>query len=128
MKIINGDCLEIIPTLETFDMVFCSPPYEAARTYGIDFNLAGDDWVQWCADRFECCLSRCRGLVAWVVAGRTKNYRWSAAPALLIAELHGRGVQLRNPPIFQRSGIPGSVRHRCQGYRFESHLSLSVWA
>lgn len=47
--------------------MFTSPPYEAARTYGIDFTLKGDDWVQWAADRFEACVEGCNGLVAWVV-------------------------------------------------------------
>lgn len=51
----------------------------------------------------------CKGLVAWVVQGRTKQYQWSATPALLIAELAGCDeVCVREPPIFHRSGIPGS--------------------
>ena len=43
-----------------------------------------------------------------MVAGQTRNYRWSAGPALLMAELHRAGLSLRNPPIFSRVGIPGS--------------------
>ena len=46
--------------------------------------------------------------VAWVIDGQTRDFRWSAVPVLLMAELHRRGVHLRKPPIFNRVGIPGS--------------------
>ena len=49
-----------------------------------------------------------RGLLAMAVEGQTRNYRWSATPALLMADLHRAGVHLRKPPIYERDGIPGS--------------------
>lgn len=109
-QVICGDCLDIVSALEpgSIDLVFCSPPYEAQRTYGIGFDLKGDAWVQWAADRFGACYMASAGLTAWVVAGHTRDFRWSAAPALLMAELHRRGVSLRNPPIYKRNGIPGA--------------------
>jgi hypothetical protein len=57
---------------------------------------------------FRECLRVCRGLVAMVVEGFTKNYRWSATPALLMADLHRAGICLRKPPVFHRIGIAGS--------------------
>lgn len=98
----------ILADLPRFDLCITSPPYEDARTYGIGFGLKGDAWVNWAADRFMLLLDRCDGVVAWVVAGRTRGYQWSATPALLMAELHRRGAVLRNPPIYKRVGIPGS--------------------
>jgi hypothetical protein len=53
-------------------------------------------------------LRICRGLVAMVLEGYTKDYRWSATPAMLMADLHRAGIHLRKPPIFHRVGIPGS--------------------
>lgn len=105
-----GDCLELLRALpdKSVDLVFTSPPYESARTYGIDFKLRGQEWVDWCVERFLECLRVCRGLVAWNVEGQTRQFRWSATPALLMADLHRRGVKLRKPPIFARVGIPGS--------------------
>lgn len=105
-----GDCLDLLGELEpeSIDLVFTSPPYEAQRTYGIGFKLKGQAWVDWAADRFEACYAASRGLTAWVVAGSTRDYRWSATPALLAADLHRRGVRLRNPPIYKRNSIPGS--------------------
>lgn len=110
-QVITADCLEWMRSQpdKSVDLVFCSPPYEDARLYDeLGFKLVGDAWVQWAADRFVECCRLSRGLVAWVVAGRTRQYRWSATPALLMAELHRRGVNLRNPCIYERDGIPGS--------------------
>lgn len=90
------------------DLIVCSPPYEDARTYGIGFNLKGQHWVDWSVERYLECNRICRGLVVWVVEGKTKDFRWTATPALLMADLHRAGVRLRKPPVFHRVGIPGS--------------------
>jgi hypothetical protein len=105
----TGDCLDIVPTLTRRpDLTLFSPPYEAARTYGIDFKLEGQEWVDWLKPRILACCRICTGLVAVVVAGRTKNYRWSAVPHLLAADLHRSGMNLRTDVIYHRVGIPGS--------------------
>lgn len=107
-QLICGDALNLPLDDDSVDLVFCSPPYEAARTYGIGFKLKGDAWVEWAVERYMEHLRVCRGLVAWVVEGQTRQFKWSATPALLMAELHRRGVKLRKPPAFKRFGIPGS--------------------
>lgn len=106
----EGDCLPFLRHLKPrcLDLCVTSPPYEAARTYGVGFKLRGDDWVRWAAVRFMECLRVCRGPVCWVVQGQTDDFEWSATPALLIAELRRRGANVRNPLIFHRVGIPGS--------------------
>ena len=65
-KLILGDSLNTPLADDSVDLVVCSPPYEAARTYGIGFKLKGDEWVQWAADRYMEHLRVCKGLVAWV--------------------------------------------------------------
>lgn len=109
-EIVTGDCLSIMKEMESdcVDMVICSPPYENARTYGIEFNLKGQAWVDWALERYIECVRISRGLVVWVIEGKTKNFQWSATPALLMADLHRAGVKLRKPPIFHRVGIAGS--------------------
>ena len=109
-EIICGDCLEVMKDWpdNCVDLIFCSPPYEDARTYGIAFNLKGQNWVDWCVERFKECVRVSRGLVAWVVEGKTKQFRWTATPILLMADLHRAGIKLRKSPIFKRIGIPGS--------------------
>lgn len=109
-KILHGDCLDLMLQMpdDSVDLVFCSPPYEAARTYGIGFALKGQEWVDWAFERYVECLRVSRGLVAWVVEGQTRQFRYSASPVLLMADLHRAGVKLRKPPIYKRVGIPGS--------------------
>lgn len=109
-EVMHGDNLDLLRAMPSasVDLVFTSPPYEAARTYGIGFNLRGQAWVDWAVERFVECLRVCRGMVAWNVEGQTRDYRYSATPALFMADLHRRGVHLRKPPIFHRVGIPGS--------------------
>lgn len=108
--IYHGDCLDLLREMpsDSVDLVFCSPPYEAARTYGIGFNLKGQDWVDWAVVRYLECVRVSRGLVAWVVEGQTRHFRYSTAPLLLAADLHRASVSLRKPPIYKRVGIPGS--------------------
>lgn len=110
LSLICGDCLEVMRGMldDSVDLVFCSPPYEAARSYGIGFSLKGQAYVDWCVERYLECLRVSCGLVAWVIEGRTQKFRYSASPILLMADLHRRGVKLRKPPIYRRDGIPGS--------------------
>lgn len=110
VEIIHGDCMDVMRSMgdKSVDLVFCSPPYEAARTYGINFSLSGADWVKWATERYIECSRICRGLTCWVVEGQTRKFQWSASPALLMASLHGAGIKLRKPPVFHRVGIPGS--------------------
>ncbi len=109
-QIICGDLLDVMKEWpdNSVDLVFCSPPYEDARTYGIDFKLKGQDWVDWAMPRFLECVRVSKGLVAWVVDGKTKNFRYTMTPILLMADLHRAGVHCRKPPAFHRVGIPGS--------------------
>lgn len=110
MKVVCQDCLDWMRDQpdNSVDLVFGSPPYEAARTYGIDFKLKGQDWVNWMVERMLEMVRVSSGLVAMVVEGQTRKFRWSAVPAILMADLHRAGVHLRKPPAFHRVGIPGS--------------------
>lgn len=95
------------------DLCMFSPPYEQARLYlenGEDLGIARntEDWVAWMVDIIRECVRACRGLVCCVCEGQTRSYRWSAGPALLMANLARAGFNLRKPPVFHRVGIPGS--------------------
>lgn len=114
-SVIKSDALEFLNAQEpaSCDLIFSSPPYEKARLYlesGEDLGIARDteEWVAWMVQVVQASLRVCRGLVAFVVEGQTRNFRYSAGPVLLMADLHRAGVHLRKPPIFHRIGIPGS--------------------
>jgi len=106
----EADCLEHLRSMpdDSVDMVMTSPPYENARKYDMGFDLKGEEWVAWAVERYLECVRVSRGLVAWVVEGRTSKFQWSSTPALLMADLHRAGVKLRKPPVYARVGIPGS--------------------
>lgn len=114
-----ADVLHLPLADQSVDLVICSPPYEDCRTYATaepllsrpmpPCKLRGQEWVDWATAGFCECLRVCRGLVAWVIGhGRRRNFRWSATPSLFEADLHRRGVILRDPVWFHRVGIPGS--------------------
>lgn len=104
-----GDCRSLPYPDDYFDLVFCSPPYEAQRGYAeLGFSLAGEEWVSWAVDCYLECLRVCKGLVAWVVEGYTEDFAYSSTPFLLMADLHRRGVKMRKTVVYQRNGIPGT--------------------
>jgi len=109
-QLIIADCLAWMREQpdNSVDLTFGSPPYEDARTYGVEYKIAGREWVAWMADRMVEMVRITKGLVAMVVEGRTRKFAYSATPILLMAELVDRGITLRKPPIFHRVGIPGS--------------------
>lgn len=109
-KIICGDAIAVMSKLppRSIDLVFGSPPYEDARTYDIGFSLRGQEWVDWMVEVYRASLRVCKGLTAFVVQGRTRKFRWSAVPVLLMADLHRANIHLREGPYFNRVGIPGS--------------------
>lgn len=115
ISIVQADAIDFLLAQPegSIDLVFGSPPYGQARLYledGQDLGISRttNDWVKWMVKVYVAAQAACNGLVAFVVAGQTRNFRWSAGPALLMAELHKAGLNLRNPPVYSRVGIPGS--------------------
>jgi hypothetical protein len=112
-----GDCLKVMNSLpeQSVDLICGSPPYENQRKYGeLNFDLEGQDWVDWMCKIFKASLRICKGLVAFVVGhGKSGVHNWSATPALLAADLKRSGVILRNPCIYKRFGIFGSGGSDC---------------
>ncbi len=102
---------DFLPTLpdDSIDLLITSPPYEDARTYGIDGGLpSGQAWVDW-MHRIVCLAApKVRGLIAINCEGRTRDYRYSCVPFLLVADLHRAGFNMRKPALYCRFGIPGS--------------------
>jgi hypothetical protein len=114
-RVDQGDCLKWLAAqaLDSINLIISSPPYAQARLYlenGADLGIARtlDEWVEWMVSVYKAALRCCTGLVAFVVDGQTKDYRWSAAPELLVAALIREGITLRKSPIYYRKSISGS--------------------
>jgi hypothetical protein len=112
----QADCLELLRRLppDSVDLCVFSPPYTCARLHledGKDLGIPRDaeTWVAWMVQVFKACSRVCKGLIVCVCQGQTRRYRWDAAPALLMADLHRAGLNLRRPCIYHRVGIPGSA-------------------
>ena len=106
-----GDCIKWLAGLpdDSVDLLFTSPPYELARTYGIGSRMVGGQaWVDWMVAVVRAAAPKVKGLIAINCEGQTRGYRYSCVPFLLIADLHRAGFNLRKPPVFHRVGIPGS--------------------
>ncbi len=114
-SIVQADALTWLRSLPPDSASLClfSPPYERARLYlenGEDLGIARgtEEWVAWMLEIIQAALVATNGLVVCVCEGQTRQYRYSCAPALLMADLHRAGVSLRKPVIYRRVGIPGS--------------------
>jgi hypothetical protein len=105
-----GDVIEFLRALpdDSVDLLFTSPPYLEARTYGIGAGRKLEPWVLWMREVVEVATKKVKGLIAINCEGQTRNYRYLPAPFLLMADLHRAGFNLRKPVAFQRVGIPGS--------------------
>lgn len=105
-----ADCVTWLGTLpdDSIDLLVTSPPYEGARSYGIGFDLWGQDWVDWMVTVVRAAAPKVKGLMAIVCEGTTDQYAYSVVPFLLMADLHRAGFNLRKPPTYARVGIPGS--------------------
>ncbi len=110
-RVVQADCLEWLRSLPagSADLVFGSPPYLDARTYGRgDVARDCESWVAWMLDVTAAAVRVSRGLVLWVVAGATRGWQYQPAPELLLAEWWRRGGACWRPAYWHRSGTPGA--------------------
>jgi hypothetical protein len=104
----DATCLPLAD--RSVDLVFGSPPYCDARTYGINAQRKCAAWVDWMLAVTLEGLRVSRGPVIWVAAGVTRQYNYQPACEGLMWEWWKRGgdCHLYRPCIFHRVGIPGS--------------------
>lgn len=94
-----------------FDVVFGSPPYMTARTYGRK-GVARKcvDWVEWMLDVTDEALRVCKGPVIWVASSCTRQRNYQPACEGLMWEWYKRGGECHaySPVYWNRVGIAGS--------------------
>jgi hypothetical protein len=116
-----GDCLDVMKTFPDrhVSMTIGSPPYEGQRTYGIDFKLIGQTWVDWMIPRV---VEMCRvtdGLVFVNAAGPLRDHKYSPSFEWLVSDLtrhHGIvcgpspycWAKMEDRADASPNGIPGS--------------------
>jgi hypothetical protein len=85
----QGDCLPWLKQLpdRAVSLVFFSPPYEDARTYGIGFKHKAQGWVDWLRLIIVECCRVSSGLVCVNMSAKVEGGSYSAAVEWLVADL-----------------------------------------
>lgn len=105
---VKGDATRLPLADESVDLVFGSPPYMDARTYGIGFRQNCQQWIDWMLRVTTEAVRVSRGLVLWVVAGVTRKHCYWPGPEGLLYEWWKAGGHCWRPAFWHRVGIPGS--------------------
>jgi hypothetical protein len=90
------------------DLVFTSPPYADARTYGINAQRNAHEWVEWMLVVVAEMCRVSRGLVLVNCAGVTRDWCYWPCCEGLLWEWFRRGGACWRPAFWHRVGIPGS--------------------
>jgi hypothetical protein len=125
---VRGDAVRLPFPDRTFDLVIGSPPYLDSRLYlegGKDLGVARNcrQWVEWMLGVTTECLRVSRGLVVWVVGGKTKAWCYQPGPEALLSEWWKRGGHCFRPCYWAKVGIPGSGG--TQWYRWDVEYVLA---
>jgi len=112
-KLHAGDCAVVLSQMEpkSVDLVFGSPPYEDARTYGMQFGEKGEAWVDWMIPIIKKACQVSKGLVLVNAAGKVRNWRYSPIMEMLTTDLYRHHKIVCGPSPYawvKSSGIPGS--------------------
>jgi site-specific DNA-methyltransferase (adenine-specific)/site-specific DNA-methyltransferase (cytosine-N4-specific) len=90
------------------DLVFGSPPYCDARSYGIGAQRHCQQWVDWMLPITAEALRVARNCVIWIAAGVTRDRNYWPACEGLMWEWWRQGGSAYRPCYWRRVGIPGS--------------------
>lgn len=120
-EMIVGDNLDVMKTIPDryVDAWITSPPYEGQRTYGIDFELIGQSWVDWMIPRVVEACRTSKGLVFVNMSSPVRDYKYSPAVEWLVSDLtrkHGvvcgpspyAWFKMKNHDDAPGNGQPGS--------------------
>jgi hypothetical protein len=106
--LIQADATRLPLADASVDLVFTSPPYLCARTYGIAAQRDCAEWIDWMLVVVAECCRVSRGLVLVNCAGVTRDWCYRPGPEGLLYEWWKRGGQCWRPAYWHRVGIPGS--------------------
>jgi DNA modification methylase len=119
-RLLLGDCLEILPTLEKVDAVVTSPPYDNLRTYGEGFN--GVDLYE--ALRQIATRLDDGGVCMWNVADATVNGSETGSSFRQALHAMDCGLRLHDTMIYIKDNVnfPEEVRY------FSGHEYMFVFS
>jgi site-specific DNA-methyltransferase (adenine-specific) len=101
--IIQGDCLEVLKTLEdeSIDMCLTSPPYDNLRTYGGDWTIDIENIVK---QLYR--VLKIGGVCVWVVADSVIDGSESGSSFRQAISFMDNGFRLHDTMIYEKNGAP----------------------
>ena len=108
MTFLQADACRLPFADQSVDLVFGSPPYADARSYGIGAGRKCQAWIDWMLEVTREAVRVSRGLVLWVCAGVTRKHCYWPGPEGLVYAWWARGGRCWRPAYWHRVGIPGS--------------------
>lgn len=106
--LLKGDAAHLPFANDTFDLVFTSPNYMDARTYGIDGRRNCLQWIDWMLPIVGEAVRVSKGLALFVVGGVTRKWCYWPGCEGLLYEWWKRGGRCWRPAYWHKRGIPGS--------------------
>lgn len=122
MKVINADCLEILPTLqkESFDLVIADPPYFKVVNEKWDYQWhTENDYIDWCVRWF----SEIYRLLRY--GGTFYLFGYFRTLALLVSKLLELGFDLRQQIIINK-GIKAIAGRATKNYKMFPNVTESI--
>lgn len=101
VTVYQGDCLEVLPTLERFDMVMTSPPYDGIRDYGDGFS--GVDCLPIITQLAEGLSDG--GVIVWNVADQTIDGSESGTSFRQALHAKSCGLRLHDTMIYCKEAV-----------------------
>lgn len=89
---LQADAGKIPLPSNSVDLVIGSPPYQMARSYGINAGRKCEAWIEFMLDVTAEAVRVSRGLVLWVIGGSTKNWCYQPGPEGLLYRWWSEGV------------------------------------
>jgi len=120
MELINGDCLDVLPTLEreSIDLVVTSPPYDNLRTYNNSLEWNFDIFKKVANELYDIVVDG--GVIVWVINDSTKNGSKTGTSfnqALYFKEI---GFNLHDVMIFAKNNPLPQIFHKryCDAFEY----------
>jgi DNA modification methylase len=124
VKLYQGDCLEIMPTLadKSVDLTVTSPPYDNLRTYNGSLVWNEDIWKAIIRELFR--LTKQGGIVVWVVGDATINGSETGTSFRQALWAKECGFNLHDTMIYAKNN-PVPLTHNRYEQQFEYMFILS---
>jgi len=135
-KLYHGDCLEIIPQLESVDLVYTDPPYNAKKHYGpYKDDMSDNEYIEYMTKIYKNLEARTSKLITHIPKKYFREFLWFLGKGTVVVIERGaqgylNGYQFtdqcdflfaRGRPIKTSPTIWKGIRLKGEGYFFREN-------